>query len=281
MDNMVNIPARLWITLQFSHWNDKAGFVFAELKRYHSAMDQFNTEPPEGNTRAINAPNIIIALIALIIGIHAGLGLLSEQAFFDLFVRFSFIPARYSTDLNLPGSPYSEWISPVSYALLHGDWVHVLTNSIWMLAFGSALAWRFGTARFLLFSVLCAIAGAGAHFLANPGSVAPTIGASAAISGHMAAVGRFAFSSGGPLTRSPLQRKPSDFMQPAEPISVLLRNRSALIFIGIWFAVNLLFGLTGAGFGGQDVRIAWEAHLGGFLAGLLLFPLLDPVARKS
>lgn len=244
-------------------------------------MDHHNALPPEGNTRAINAPNVIIALIALIIGIHAGLGLLSEQSFFNIFIRFSFIPARYGSGLNLPGSPYSEWISPLSYALLHGDWVHVLTNSIWMLAFGSALAWRFGTGRFLLFSALCAMAGAGAHFLAYSGSLTPTIGASAAISGQMAAVGRFAFSSGGPLTRSPLQRRPSDFMQPAEPVSALLRNRSALIFIGIWFAVNLIFGLTGAGFGGQDVRIAWEAHLGGFIAGLLLFPLLDPVPRKG
>lgn len=244
-------------------------------------MKHQNQMPPEDNNRAINAPNVIIGLTALLIGIHAGIGLVSEQNYVEILVRFSFIPARYGTLFNLPGSPYSEWISPLSYALLHGSWLHVLTNSIWMLAFGSALAWRFGTGRFLLFSALCAIAGAGAHFLANPDSLTPTVGASAAISGHMAAVGRFAFSAGGPLSRSPLQRDRSSFLHPAEPLSAVLRNRSALTFIGIWFAMNLLFGLTGSGLGQEGARIAWEAHLGGFLAGLMLFTLLDPVSRKA
>lgn len=242
-------------------------------------MENQHHTPPADNARAINAPNVIIGLAALFIGVHAGIGLLSEQSYVNIIVRFSFIPARYGAILGLPGSPYSEWISPLSYALLHGSWLHVLTNSIWMLAFGSALAWRFGTGRFLLFSALCAIAGAGVHFLAHSNSLTPTVGASAAISGHMAAVGRFAFSAGGPLARSPLRRSQSDFLRPAEPLYAVLRNRSALMFIGIWFAMNLVFGLSGSGLGDEGTRIAWEAHLGGFFAGLLLFPLLDPVSK--
>ncbi|MGJ8534106.1 MAG: rhomboid family intramembrane serine protease [Alphaproteobacteria bacterium] len=244
-------------------------------------MENQQHTPPADGTRAINAPNVVIGLTALFIGIHAGIGLLSEQSYVNVLIRFSFIPARYDGLLQLPGSPYAEWISPLSYALLHGSWLHVLTNSVWMLAFGSALAWRFGTKRFLLFSALCAIAGAGVHFLAHPASLTPTVGASAAISGHMAAVARFAFSAGGPLARSPLRRSQTDFMRPSEPFSAVLRNRSALTFIGIWFAMNLLFGLTGGGLGEDGARIAWEAHLGGFLAGLLLFPILDPISRKG
>lgn len=237
--------------------------------------------PPSESNRAFNAPNVIIGLAALFIGIHAGIGLLSDQSYVNIFVRFSFIPARYGPQLGLPGSPYSEWISPLSYALLHGSWLHVLTNTIWMLAFGSALAWRFGTGRFLLFSAMCAIAGAGVHFLAHSASLTPTIGASAAISGHMAAVGRFAFSAGGPLARPPMSRSRSDFLRPAEPLSTLLHNRSALTFIGIWFAMNLIFGLSNVGLDGDGSQIAWEAHLGGFLAGLLLFPILDPVSKNT
>ncbi len=240
-----------------------------------------NQSPPDDNNRAINAPNVIIGLTALFIGIHAGIGLLSDENYFEILVRFSFIPGRYGTVSGIPGTPYSEWISPLSYALLHGSWLHVLTNSIWMLAFGSALAWRFGTGRFLLFSALCAMAGAGVHYLAHPESLTPTVGASAAISGHMAAVGRFAFGAGGPLAGSPLGRSHDSFLQPAEPFSAVLRNRSAMTFIGIWFAMNLLFGLSGAGLGDAGARIAWEAHLGGFLAGLLLFPVLDPVSRRA
>lgn len=243
-------------------------------------MNQPIDTPPAQNTRAINAPNVIIGLAALFIGIHAGIGLLSSEQYLDILIRYSFIPARYQFPGSLPGSPLSEWISPVSHAFLHGNWLHVLTNSIWMLAFGSALAWRFQSVRFLLFSALCAAAGAAMHYLFNSDSLIPTIGASAAISGQMAAVGRFAFSAGGPLSRTARQQGERAFLQPAEPFQQLLKNNSALIFIGAWFVMNLAFGLSDGGIAGEGSRIAWEAHMGGFLAGLVLFPLLDPVPKR-
>lgn len=239
------------------------------------------TPPPVENTRAINAPNVIIGLAALFIGIHAGIGLLSSENYLDILIRYSFIPARYQFPGEFPGSPVSEWISPISHAFLHGNWVHVLTNSVWMLAFGSALAWRFQTVRFLAFSALCAAAGAAMHYIFNSDSLVPTIGASAAISGQMAAVGRFAFSAGGPLSRAARQQGEQAFLHPAEPLSQLIHNSSALIFIGAWFVMNLAFGLSDGGIAGEGSRIAWEAHMGGFLAGLALFPLFDPVPNRK
>lgn len=244
-------------------------------------MEQPTQTPPKENTRAINAPNVIIGLAALFIGIHAGTGLLSSERYLDVLIRYSFIPARYHFPGSLPGSPISEWISPISHAFLHGNWLHVLTNSVWMLAFGSALAWRFKSVRFLLFSGACAAAGAAMHYLFNSDSLVPTIGASAAISGQMAAVGRFAFSAGGPLSRAARQQGEQAFLHPAEPFSQLLKNSSALIFIGVWFVMNLTFGLSDGGIAGEGSRIAWEAHMGGFLAGLALFPLFDPVPRSG
>lgn len=237
-------------------------------------------QPPIENTRAINAPNVIIGLAALFIGIHAGTGLLSSERYLDILIRFSFIPARYQFAGDLPGSPLSEWISPITHAFLHGNWVHVLTNSVWMLAFGSALAWRFKTVRFLGFSALCAAAGAAMHYMFNADSLIPTIGASAAISGQMAAVGRFAFSTGGPLSRVARQQGEQAFLHPAEPLSQLINNSSALIFIGAWFVMNLAFGLSDGGLAGEGSRIAWEAHMGGFLAGLALFAVFDPVPNR-
>jgi membrane associated rhomboid family serine protease len=55
----------------------------------------------------------------------------------------------------------------------------------------------------------------------------------------------------------------------------LLRNRQAAVFVGLWFATNLLFGLAARPLGVVDAGIAWEAHIGGFVVGLLLFPLFD------
>ncbi|PCJ91841.1 MAG: rhomboid family intramembrane serine protease [Hyphomicrobiales bacterium] len=229
------------------------------------------------NTSAINAPSVILWLTALFIGIHLGSLLLPSERYLELLISFSFIPARYQITEFIPGDPYANWVTPISYAFLHGSWMHVLTNSFWMLAFGSALAWRFGTNRFLIFSALCAIAGAGAHYLAGPNSIIPTVGASAAISGHMAAVGRFAFTAQGPLSRFGRNRGADAFKSPAEPLANFFKNRSAVTFIGVWFVMNLAFGLGAGNIAGEDTMIAWQAHFGGFFAGLLLFPFLDPV----
>jgi membrane associated rhomboid family serine protease len=64
-------------------------------------------------------------------------------------------------------------------------------------------------------------------------------------------------------------------------IAGLLRNRSALTFLGTWFGINLLLGLAAVPLGIAEGGIAWQAHLGGLLAGLLVFPYLDPVGRGA
>ena len=149
-------------------------------------------------------------------------------------------------------------------------------NGLWLAAFGAPLAWRFGTSRFLLFSLLGAVAGALLHFLVNMHDIQPMIGASAAISAQMAGASRFVFSAGGPLAGT---RSPATFSRPAAPLSVIMRDRNVLMFLGVWFGLNILFGLIGMGMGSGAQAIAWEAHIGGFLAGLLAFSLFDPVPR--
>jgi membrane associated rhomboid family serine protease len=88
----------------------------------------------------------------------------------------------------------------------------------------------------------------------------------------MAGVSRFAFTTGGPLFAT---RGRGAYRVPAPPLSETLRNPRVLAFIGIWFGVNLVFGLTAAGTGLVNGAVAWDAHLGGFLAGLILFALFD------
>ena len=87
----------------------------------------------------------------------------------------------------------------VTYALLHADWMHLLFNSVWLLAFGTPLARRFGAARFLAFCAVTAAAGALAHLMTHFGQMVPMVGASGAISGTMSGAMRFAFQRGGPL----------------------------------------------------------------------------------
>ena len=103
------------------------------------------------------------------------------------------------------------------------------------------------------------------------------IGASAAISGTMAAAMRFAFQRGGPLN---FRRSgdDSDYRVPAIPLSGVLRDGRVLVFLLVWFGINILFGLGSLPMSGMGANqtIAWQAHIGGFLAGLLLFSWFDP-----
>ncbi|MFG1479488.1 rhomboid family intramembrane serine protease [Xanthobacter sp. V4C-4] len=227
-----------------------------------------------------NLPASIVGVALVLIAIHAvRVILLSADADLEVLAYFAFIPARYTlpdTLFYLPGGWEAKVWTPVSYALLHANWMHVGVNLIWFLAFGTPVARRFGTVRFLLFCAVTAAAGAGAHYLSYPDGIVPLIGASATVSGAMAAAMRFAVSPGGILAGG----ASGGDHHPAESLLDSFRNPQLLIFIAIWFGLNLLFGLGVSMPGTEGSEVAWQAHVGGFAAGLLLFGLFDPVPRR-
>lgn len=233
---------------------------------------------------ALNLPPVIIALSAILIAVHLLRQFVSENTDLQILLWSAFIPARYGNpgvlkDL-LPGGLAADVWTFFSYSMLHGDWVHLGVNLVWFLAFGSAVAWRFGATRFLVFFAVTAAAGAIVHLLSHGTSVAPLVGASGAISGAMAAAVRFAFEAGGPL--GPWRNSgPEAFRIPASPLLQSLKNRQVLVFLGVWFLMNLVLALTNVMTPLTEGSVAWEAHIGGFLAGLLLFPLFDPIRRPT
>ncbi len=227
-----------------------------------------------------NIPPVVIAVLVLLALIHAvRTWLLTDDQNIEFLLSFAFIPARYDTAVvlggALPGGFGAEIWTFVTYALIHADWAHFGVNAIWMLPFGSAVARRFGALRFIAFLVVTAAAGAGLHLATHAGEEFPMIGASAAISGAMAAAMRFAFQRGGPLG---LLRGDDEqaYRVPAIPLRRVLSDARVLIFLAVWFGINILFGLGSLSITGSDQPVAWEAHIGGFLAGLLLFSWFDP-----
>lgn len=236
---------------------------------------------PSAREPVFNAPLVVVLTLGAFLLVQAARSVIGENADLDALLRFAFIPARYdaaspfAAELASYGEGPYVWTF-VTYAFLHGDWTHLIVNSVWMLAFGSALAWRFGTWRFLLFSALTAAAGAATHLALHYGEPQPVVGASAAISGHMAAATRFIFEVGGPLGAF-RQRGRGAFLAPAEPFLRAVRRPQMIVFLIAWFGMNLLFGLGAVAMLGEGAAVAWEAHIGGFVAGLLLFAALDPV----
>lgn len=226
-----------------------------------------------------NIPPVIIALLVVLALVHAVRTLLlSDDQNIEVLLEFAFIPARYDASVvpggALPGGFGAEVWTFVSYSLLHADWMHFGVNSIWLLPFGSALARRFGALRFLAFFAVTAAAGAAMHLATNAGSPFPVIGASASVSGMMAAAMRFAFQRGGPLNMMRGAQE-QDYRVPAIPLLGVLSDARVLIFLGVWFAINILFGVGSLPITGSENPVAWQAHIGGFLAGLLLFSWFD------
>jgi len=254
--------------------------------RNHSAM-----ESPFVNQHRepiLNVPPIVVATIAALVLVHAGRALLlSDQEDFDFLLQFAFIPARYFGPLTgrFPGGWWADVWTFVTYALIHANLVHLGANIVWLLPFGSAVARRFGSARFVIFLAVTAAAAAVAQLLIFivSGIDVELIGASGAISGLMGAAIRFVFQSDGPLGRWGM-RDTQAYNAPAAPLLVSLREPRVLIFLTVWFATNFLFGVFGVGAvstSESEEAIAWQAHIGGFLAGLLLFPLFDPATQHT
>ena len=230
-----------------------------------------------------NIPAVVVAALAVFAGIHAFLSLVLDAGQdLEMLMLFAFIPARYDTAVMLegvlPGGVGAQAWTFVSYALIHADIAHLSINSLWFIPFGSAVARRFGTVRFLLFFAATAAAGAVAHLVTHVGEVFPVVGASAAVSGMMAAAVRFAFQPHGPIALWQ-QKDERAYHIPALPLLSALRDPRIFVFLVVWFGLNLLFGLGSLPLVGAGQSVAWEAHIGGFLAGLLLFSLFDPVPR--
>lgn len=232
-----------------------------------------------------NVPAVVVALL-LVLGLVHGVRvyLLSDEADRILVWTLAFVPARYDgsilIDGVLPGGWGAEFWTFLTYGLLHADLTHLGFNAVWLLAFASPVARRFGAGRFLLFFAVTVAAGALTYLVVHPGERSILVGASAGISGMMGAAARFAFEPGGSLDMWRGDRAHAD-MVPAAPLFVALRNPRVLTFVGVWFGLNLLFGLGSLSFAGANQSVAWEAHLGGFLAGLLLFSAFDPMSRTA
>ena len=184
-----------------------------------------------------------------------------------LLIQTAFIPLRYATPLDQQSLAWL-W-SPLTYSFLHGSFIHIFVNSIWMVAFGAVVARRLGPVRFSLFWVASSVAAAAAFLALNWGLPAPVIGASGVVSALMGGAARFAFPRSGPF------RRENAHYLPRVGVVEALRNRTVFAYVLIWFAINFLtaFGFTpGAGAG---VTVAWQAHIGGFLFGFLFFGAFD------
>ncbi|MFO7753015.1 MAG: rhomboid family intramembrane serine protease [Desulfobacteraceae bacterium] len=197
-------------------------------------------------TYALLGMNALVFLYQLSIGLH-------DQGF---IYRYGLVPGKYTVEeVSAYFSFANLVISLFSYMFLHGGFFHFAGNMLSLYIFGDNVEDHFGSARFLGFYVLCGLVSGGFHFMADPVSRVPTIGASGAIAGVMGAY-FLLYPRAKILTVIPIIFIPWFVEIPA------------FVFLGLWFLLQFL---NAAGQGASS--IAWWAHIGGFIAGLALVKL--------
>jgi len=194
-----------------------------------------------------NAPWPVLALVAAIVG---GYALQTRVPIEEVVNSYGFSPARFEA---------GDWTPLITALFVHGGWGHALMNAGGLLAFGTPVARLFGprargALAFFAFYFVCGAFSSWTYALLHPGDPTPLVGASGAVSGLMGAASRLIAGRGrlGPFFSAPV------------------------IGMGIaWVVVNLLVAILGYAPGAGGAPVAWQAHLTGYAAGLLL---LGPLA---
>jgi len=235
--------------------------------------DQF-PPGPAGREPIFNIPPMVLALLVLMLAVMGYRLLLDEPADTTFVLALALIPARLTGyAAELPGGFTAVYTQFITHMFVHADALHLAFNGAGLLAFASALEKRIGAVRLLLFFLVCGLAGAGAFVALNSGILAPMIGASGAIAGLMGGVMRYFFSAmdiSGGLRR--LNHAPRSI--PLKSLSVAVRDRRLQVVTASFIAMNMA-AMVGFGDFNATNAIAWEAHVGGYLAGLFLFGFFD------
>ena len=228
-----------------------------------------DTQPAE-HVAVVNRTLIAINVTVFLIQLAQG----GEIARFNYF--YGLVPARYTVDhIGHYFSFGQQALALLSFMFLHGGFWHILGNMWSLYIFGDNVEDRLGPLRYLVFYLACGLVSGITHVIFNPYSNIPTVGASGAIAGVMGAY-FLLYPRAKILTLVPILFFPLFLQIPA------------FIFIGLWFVLQVISAAGSSGAGG----IAWWAHIGGFLAGVLLCKLsgrlpgtgftrrLDPVITR-
>lgn len=184
---------------------------------------------------------------------------LTENALTAFTVKYGIIPAVVTNPGAFPArvlAQTSGLLGLVTSLFIHVGWVHALGNMLYLFIFGDNVEDLMGHGRYLVFYFVVGIAASAGHILSSPGSVVPTVGASGAIAGVLGA-----YFVNFPRSRV-LALIPIGFFLPMVEVP-------SIVFLFLWFITNLFSGVASLGAQAQG-GVAWWAHIGGFVAGMVV-----------
>ncbi len=221
---------------------------------------------------------MILAMTLLVI--HAAYEFsLDAEGKLQMWVWFGFIPARFF-ESNIPGGLLPLLWTPITHAFLHGSWVHVFMNVAWLAIFGTPVARRYGATVFFLVFLAGVLGGVAFYAALELHSVSVLIGASGGVAGLTGAAMRFVFQPVR-VSRHPetgeivaLGRKLATFPE-------MWKDSKVRVFTLFWLGINFAVPLYGFVMGTDGPMIAWQAHIGGFVAGLVLPGFIEAGKNQS
>jgi membrane associated rhomboid family serine protease len=209
----------------------------------------------DDNVQGGPTPVVTYALVALnVLAFFLELSKPTEGALQSFVQAWGVVPREYSSGVDLPPTiPLPIWSTLLTSMFLHGGWLHLGGNMLYLWIFGDNIEKTIGHARFLIFYLICGIVAGLAHILFNAESRVPTVGASGAISGVL----------GGYMVLFPQNR-----------VRILTRAGvgyvPAIVVLGLWIVIQLLGSVGSMTEAGDTGGVAFLAHVGGFVAGLVL-----------
>ncbi|PKR88979.1 hypothetical protein CXZ10_12760 [Pleomorphomonas diazotrophica] len=222
-----------------------------------------------------NLPKVILAFILLSAGIFIGrTWYLGGDGAATFLLTFCFTPMRYdylASGIGFPGGWLAGLWSPFTYVFLSPTLQSLIFDLLWLAAFGTAVARRFGPWRFVGFTAVSAAAGAGLFWLLSGGGEQILLGPNFVVAALLGAAIRFIYAAG----LSGIMTMGGDtWRQPALGIVEMWSNVRVLQLLGFIFAANALFAILYAS-SGLDGRALLQNALG-YIVGILLFSLFDP-----
>lgn len=211
-------------------------------------------------------PYVNTSLIIITLGIYFWELTFSQADFIQLINTYAVVPHRFIQNFFFSTTTTSIWIPFITSIFLHGGWLHVLGNMLYLWVFGDNVEDRLGHWRYLILYLGAGVIGSLLQIFINPTSEIPIIGASGAIAGVLGAY----------MISFPRARIETLVILI---IFITIIRIPAVVFIFFWFALQLLNGL--ASLPGGIEQIAWWAHIGGFMGGIVLLQLLktdEPVS---
>jgi membrane associated rhomboid family serine protease len=197
-------------------------------------------------------PIITFGLIA--VNVLVFLYQLTQGNIEGFFQTWSVIPVEYSRTTDIaPMHPGPFWITTLTSMFMHGGWMHLLGNMLFLWIFGDNVEQAMGSVRFLVFYLLCGVVATLAHIMMGPSSEIPSLGASGAISGVLGAY----------IVMFPKQRV-------RVLVGRMVTQMPAIAVIGLWIVLQFVNGLGQLAQTAETGGVAYAAHVGGFLAGLVL-----------